>query len=174
MAIEALLGWKPVTFAMMRASLKEALKPNNPIGHLSLLKRFNDTPIEVGLHDLMKKEPLLNNSFETRIRKAKGAFASLRNIWRATHLNLRTKLRIFNSNVKSVLLYGCETWASKENINRLQNILRSRWPQKISNKDLHAKCNLHPIENEIRYRKWGWIGHTLRKELEEICREALD
>nr|KAG5705871.1 hypothetical protein BaRGS_030761 [Batillaria attramentaria] len=34
----------------------------------------------------------------------------LNNIWASKVVNMRTKLRIFNSNVKSVLLYGCETW----------------------------------------------------------------
>ncbi|KAH3709954.1 hypothetical protein DPMN_069420 [Dreissena polymorpha] len=34
----------------------------------------------------------------------------LRNTWRNRHLRLTTKLTLFNSNVKSVLLYGSETW----------------------------------------------------------------
>uniref|UniRef100_A0A1B0GLA1 Uncharacterized protein n=1 Tax=Lutzomyia longipalpis TaxID=7200 RepID=A0A1B0GLA1_LUTLO len=121
---------------------------------------------------------------QTRIRKARGAFACLRGVWRSPHLSLRTKLRIFNSNVKSVLLYACETWCpSSDTIRRLQtfvnrclrNIIRAWWPHNwISNRDLHVKCDQRPIELEIRERKWRWIGHTLRKPADEICREALD
>ena len=36
----------------------------------------------------------------------------LKNIWASGGISMRTKLRIFNSNVKSVLLYGCETWST--------------------------------------------------------------
>ena len=37
-------------------------------------------------------------------RAAQQAFACLRAVWNATSLNLKTKIRIFNSNVKSGLL----------------------------------------------------------------------
>ena len=47
-----------------------------------------------------------------RIGKARGVFHRLRNVWRSTILSTKTKLRIFNStvSVKSVLIYGAETW----------------------------------------------------------------
>jgi hypothetical protein len=52
----------------------------------------------------------------TRIRKAQAAFGTLNKIWHST----QTKLRIFNTNVKAVPLYGCETWKnSKRTKNRL-------------------------------------------------------
>ena len=43
------------------------------------------------------------------IKKAKGAFGILRKVWRSNHIGLNTKLRIFNTNVKSVLLYASDT-----------------------------------------------------------------
>ncbi|GAB0090086.1 Odorant receptor [Sergentomyia squamirostris] len=88
MAIEALLGWEPLCINITRitaqqvltASLEKALKPGNLTGHPSLLKRFSDTPIEVGHHELTKKEPLLNNSFEVEI--------PTREDWAQNHVNL--------------------------------------------------------------------------------------
>ena len=68
-----------------------------------------------------------------RIRKAQQAFACLRAVWKATSLSLKTKIRIFNSNVKSVLLYGSETW-------RLTKTLLSK-VQTFVNKYLLAKCH---------------------------------
>ena len=47
---------------------------------------------------------------EARCRKAQAAFSILRLIWRSKVISLWTKIRIFNSNVKSVLPYGSETW----------------------------------------------------------------
>ena len=46
---------------------------------------------------------------KTRIGKARTAFLQLQTIWKSRELSQRTKIRIFNSNVKSVLLYGAET-----------------------------------------------------------------
>ena len=45
-----------------------------------------------------------------RISKARQVFAMLKPVWRRSSLSLKSKLRIFTSNVKSVLLYGAETW----------------------------------------------------------------
>ena len=45
-----------------------------------------------------------------RIGKARTAFAILRPVWISNVISRKTKLRIFNTNVKSVLLYGLETW----------------------------------------------------------------
>jgi hypothetical protein len=44
------------------------------------------------------------------IQKAKGAFIQLYLVWKNSRISARTKLRIFHNNVKSVLLYGSETW----------------------------------------------------------------
>ena len=52
-----------------------------------------------------------------RIGKARVAFVMLKNIWSSKEIRTRTKLRIFNSNVKSVLLYGCETWRTTKTEN---------------------------------------------------------
>ena len=45
-----------------------------------------------------------------RLAKASQAFASLRSTWKARNIRLKTKLRIFKSNVISTLLYGSESW----------------------------------------------------------------
>ena len=45
-----------------------------------------------------------------RVGKARGAFVMLKKVWASREIRLETKLRIFNSNVKAVLLYGPETW----------------------------------------------------------------
>uniref|UniRef100_A0A0B7BF64 DUF6451 domain-containing protein n=1 Tax=Arion vulgaris TaxID=1028688 RepID=A0A0B7BF64_9EUPU len=38
------------------------------------------------------------------------AFAVKHTVWKSTAISMKIKLRIFSSNVKSVLLYGSETW----------------------------------------------------------------
>ena len=47
---------------------------------------------------------------KARIGKARGSFVLLYKIWKDRKISMRTKLRIFNTNVNLVLYYGCETW----------------------------------------------------------------
>ena len=120
---------------------------------------------------------------EARCRKAQVAFSILRPIWRSNFISLRTKIRIFNSNVKSVLLYGSETWRLTKKIitqlqtftnRRLRYILGVWWPKKIWNEELWQRTQQERIEVTIRRRKWRWIGHTLRKPATNITRLSLE
>ena len=120
---------------------------------------------------------------KSRIGKAQAAFTSLNKIWRTRDISLRTKLRIFNSNVKSVLLYGCETWnASQSCVKRIQvfinkclrKLLRIRWTDKVTNEEVFNRTKQSPVADEIGKRRWRWIGHTLRKPSTSITRKALD
>ena len=61
-----------------------------------------------------------------RIGKARTAFVMLKNIWSSNEIRTRTKLHIFNSNVKSVLLYGCETWrTTKTMLQKIQTFFNT-------------------------------------------------
>lgn len=44
-----------------------------------------------------------------KIGKSRAAYLQLRNIWSSKVVSTHTKIRLFNSNFKSVLLYGTET-----------------------------------------------------------------
>ena len=118
-----------------------------------------------------------------RIGKAQAAFTTLGKFWKSKAISLNTKLRIFNSNVKSVLLYGCETWnASTMSVNRIQvfinrclrRILGIKWTDKMSNETLWTRSRQIPADEEIGRRRWRWIGHTLRKPAGNITKNALD
>ena len=111
------------------------------------------------------------------------AFVHLYPVLRNNKISTRTKLCIFRSNVKSVLLYGSETWKVAKTttsnlhafINRcLRKILNIHWPEVISNEELWRRTEETEISIQIKRRKWNWIGHTLRKGNEVIEREALD
>jgi len=116
-----------------------------------------------------------------RIKKAQGAFGTLNTVWRSSASSNNTKIRIFNTNVKSVPLYGCETWKlTKTIIHQLQVLvnrcirrkLKIFWPVQISNQELRARSKQRPIGLEIRQRKWGWLGHTLRRPPGDIAKAA--
>ena len=53
---------------------------------------------------------------KAHIWKAQAALSALNKIWHSTTYSTQTKLRIFNMNVKAVLLYDCETWKNSKYI----------------------------------------------------------
>ena len=118
----------------------------------------------------------------TNIGKTRAAFVMLKNIWASREISMRTRLRIFNSNVKPILLYGCETWRTTQTMQQkiqtffntcLRRIYKSQWQEKIRNKDLWKREGQEPVAEQILRRKWGWIGHTLRKPASSTTRQVL-
>ena len=146
-----------------------------------------DSPIEevegfTYLGSVLNKNGGTDGDIKGRIQKARTSFRMLRRIWKSKELNTRTKLRIFKTNVKTVLLYGSETWKLTTSslqklqsfINRcLRQILGLRWFDMVSNKDLWEKTRMIPIGEEIKTKRWKWIGHTLRRPATSTARQAL-
>lgn len=119
----------------------------------------------------VNKEGGTNEEIRTRIAKAQNCFCRLNNVWRSSKLVSSTKLNLFNALVKSVLLYGCETWkltkAQNNKLDAWQNkclrkILQIYWPYTISNVQLYSQTRQMPLQNTIRNRRWKWVGHVLR------------
>lgn len=90
------------------------------------------------LGSIVNKQGGLDVDVSVKIGKARAANLQLRN-WSAKDLAITTKTRIFNSNVKSVLLYCAEMWRTTVNTtNKIQTFINTclRWPNTISNKEL--------------------------------------
>jgi hypothetical protein len=118
-----------------------------------------------------------------RLNKARAAFNTLKPDWDSAKLKIMTKLRIFKSNVKSVLLYGCESWLVSKQVTKLlqtfvnrclRRILKIYWPAVISNQQLWQITQQEPIELEIKRRKWKWLGHILGMLQTDNNRAALE
>ncbi|VDO70039.1 unnamed protein product [Schistosoma margrebowiei] len=101
---------------------------------------------------------------KARIGKARTAFLQSKNICNSKQLSTNIKVTIFNMNVNTVLLYRTETWRTTTII-----IMKDT----ISNSLLWERTNQLPAEEEIRKRRWKWIGHILRKSPNCIMRQAL-
>ncbi|VDP28140.1 unnamed protein product [Schistosoma margrebowiei] len=94
---------------------------------------------------------------KAQIRKARAAYLPLKNIQNSKQLSTNTKVRIFNTNVKTVLLYGAETWRTTKAIiqkiqvfinNCLRKLLGIRWPGTISNNLLLRKQTRYQWTNK--------------------------
>ncbi|VDO57975.1 unnamed protein product [Schistosoma margrebowiei] len=107
---------------------------------------------------------------KARIGKARAAYLQLKNIWNSKQLSINTEVRIFNTNVKTVLLYGAETWRTTKAIIQktqvfiinscLRKILRIRWPDTISNNLLWERTNQIPAEEALEVDRTHIEGST--------------
>ena len=111
----------------------------------------------------------------SRLNKSRAAFASLKPLWRSNVISVKTKLKLFNSNIKTVLLFGSEiTSKLRVFIHKcLRIILRIQWPMKVSDKSIRERCNQEDIMVDVARRRWNWIGHVLRRPDNSITKEAL-
>lgn len=76
------------------------------------------------------------------------------------------------------VLYGCEAWkltaAEEKKLGRFQftclkQILRIWWLQHIRDNTISQVTGVKKISDEIRRRRWNWVGHMLRKERKVDC-----
>jgi len=119
---------------------------------------------------------------QARLGKARNAFAKLAPIWRSSQYGKQTKIKIFSTCVLPVLLYGSECWRiTKQDEHKLsvfhctclRKILKIFWPNRISNDELLSTSKQEPIVTTIKSRRWRWVGHTLRREQDNITKTAL-
>ena len=89
------------------------------------------------------------------INKARGALNMIKNVWILRAISPNAKLRIFNSNVKTVLLYGAEIWRGTKLALRkietfinqcLRRILGIRCHDKVRNEDLWKRADQEPMK----------------------------
>ena len=130
----------------------------------------------------ISKEDGAKKDIEARLNKARGTFSRLRNVWKSKQYSLKTKIKLYNSNVKSVLLYSSECWrVTKKDMARveafhngcLRRICKIFWPNKVSNKALYEKTGCQSLVLEIKKRRFRWLGHILRMPMEKIPKVAL-
>ncbi|XP_060570017.1 uncharacterized protein LOC132728386 [Ruditapes philippinarum] len=113
----------------------------------------------------------IEKEISTRIGLAAQAFKRLQNIWKSTALHTKTKLKIYTSNVRSVLLYASETWRTNTKVESrlrgfesrcLRRILKIRWQQHVTNVEVNRRSGITNIVQEVKSRRWRWLGHVLR------------
>ena len=114
----------------------------------------------------------INPEITRRRALAASAMKSLsRPLWKQRHVSRKTKLRVYNSTVLSILLYGAEAWAMNKSHERRIDGFDSRalrrlegiyWPERISNIDLRTRTCQPEASRLAAMRRIRWYGHILR------------
>ena len=132
---------------------------------------------------LLDKEGGATKDIQQRLSKAEQTFYRLRRIWNSSEIRRKTKIQLFKTIVRAVLMYGCEAWKlTKTEAKKLdafqykcmKRILRIRWLRTISHQQIQETTGVNRTSGEIRRRRWNWIEHIMRKNREEHCVTALE
>ncbi|VDP23728.1 unnamed protein product [Schistosoma margrebowiei] len=85
------------------------------------------------LHRIIDEQGGLGADVNANIGKASATFLQLRNIWDSKQLSTTIKVRIFNTNVLTVLLYGPETWRTTTTISNMVQVFINNCLRKVLN-----------------------------------------
>jgi len=117
-----------------------------------------------------------------RLGKANGAFGRLGRIWASRNISTQVKVRLYESLVLAVLLYGAETWPIKQSTARkleaahhrwLRKILHISWKDKTTNDKVRELTQQAKLEDIVRERRMRWTGHVMRMDCDRIARAAV-
>ena len=120
----------------------------------TLLKR--DEKEKEEWRETKKLGSLLGDQHDIKRRKSLSqvALTNMNKIWFSKkYVSLSRKLQLYNTLVKSVLLYNCSTWGltiqDENQLNsfyrkQLRNVIGVRWPHRISCHKLYQRTNTQP------------------------------
>ena len=114
----------------------------------------------------------LTDELSTRIGKASSTFGRLTDhVWVNRHLSIRTRVRVYEAWVLSILLYGAETWLTYRHQERrlnsfhmrcLRTILDITWKDKVTNQFVLGQTNTRPLHTTLKLTHLWWCGHVAR------------
>lgn len=111
---------------------------------------------------------------QSKIQKARNIVGALNSVWWNNNISRKNKKRIGQTMVETVLMYGCEVWAIKEEdkkkitsveMDYLRRSARRSRLEKIRNEQIRNEmaANESVIER-IEKRSLKWFGHLLRMD----------
>ena len=133
----------------------------------------------------VKKLGSLLGDREDISRRKSLSTSSLRKLdamWVRKKLKTTRRMKLYNSLVRSILLYNCSTWGMSVSDERkmdsfhrqqLRHMLNIKYPNKISSKQLYKTTHSHTISADIVKQRWKLFRHTLRMDKERPARKAM-
>jgi len=127
-----------------------------------------------------------SKEIQRRINQTNKAYYSLLPVMKNKDVHRNTKIKLYQSMIKPVLMYGCEVWSiSQEDEERLKTferkILRKIYGPVMDNGQWRIRhnaelYNLYQNPNvitDIKLRRLQWAGHVIRMSEERIPKKLL-
>ena len=123
----------------------------------------------------------IRNEINIRIGKAGAAFRNMSKVWSNGTISLRTKIRLYDSIITSILLYGSESWKGLKEIEErvrifesgcLRRIMNVRWYEHVSENEIRRRSGQRSIIERIKENRWKWYGHVLRMPASRLPKQT--
>ena len=117
-----------------------------------------------------------------RIGKAGAVFSKMKKVWSSPGISLKTKVRLFNSTVMTIVLYSSETWKGLKEIenrlrvfesNCLRKIMNIKWYEHVSEEEVRVRSGQQSVIQKLRTQRWRYYGHVLRMGDERLPKQVL-
>ena len=134
------------------------------------------------LGSVITNDSSCDKEIKTRLGKANTTFGRLTNIWRNKSLNVKVKVRLYDSLVLSTLKYGAETWSmTAANMKKLEaahhkwlrRILGITWRDMVTNEEVRKRTGMGKIEDTLRKSRLRWFGHMHRMDTNRLPKQVL-
>ena len=139
----------------------------DPINHVSDF-RYLGSMVASGSSDLKRRKSL-----------AWCAFCKVEQLWESPHIPIATKVKLFNTTCVTILLYGCESLVTSQDMENKINafatscyraMLIIKHIDLVLNTTVYSKTNTVPLIHLVRHRQLKFLGHILRMSKEEPAR----
>jgi hypothetical protein len=133
------------------------------------------------LGSYINPESNLDKELNVRIGRAWGQYNTLTKVWNSG-ASIRTKMRIYQTSIRSTMTYACETWALSAKQEKkldatdrkiIRRILKVRWFKKQTNEELYRITQLQPLSSFLTKMRLKWLGHVLRFEDTNVVKQLL-
>ncbi|XP_065321400.1 uncharacterized protein LOC135928864 [Gordionus sp. m RMFG-2023] len=151
----------------------------NVTGTLSLDDQLKDPKVDrfTYLGSMLQQEGGCAKEVNARIQKGWLKWRSISGVMCDKKMPIWLKSKAYISIVRSVLLYGSETWAlnaTEENLFQATEMRMIRWSLEYTKLDhmtndcLRAKMGIQPMADLINENRLRWYGHILRRETNDV------
>ena len=102
-------------------------------------------------------------------------------VWNNNTISPKTKIKLYDSIVTSILIYGSESWKGlkgiEERVRRfesgcLRKIMKVRWYEHISEVEIRSRSGQRSIIERIKESRWRWYGHVLRMPEDRLPKQT--
>ena len=125
------------------------------------------------LGDMLDSEGGVERAIRTRVATTWMKWREIAGLLINKSIPLKNRGRVFEACIRSVLLYGSETWALTK---RLEDVLVGcdrrmlrymtgvTWRDGVSSEEVARRCGLKELSTMLRVRRLRWFGHVERRD----------
>ena len=135
------------------------------------------------LGDVVDRECGAERAINMRVAAGWSKWREIAGLLCNKHIPLKNRARVYDACIRSVIVYGAETWPLTQ---RLETIICGcdrrmlRYMAGVSLRDrvrsaeVAQRCGLQQMEEILRARRLSWFGHVVRRPDEDVLSEVVN